>query len=69
MMDFRDLAIEMYGDENVLLREHIASLQEDVATYREVLLRALDVLSDVTRQRDQLRKRVWQLLDAQREAA
>jgi hypothetical protein len=67
--DYRDLAVETLGDECAELREGVASLEADVAAYRAVLVEALAALHQVTRERDQLRRRLWELLDAERREA
>ena len=64
-----DLVIETLTEIEAELREHNRSLQADVATYRCVLVEALHALHHVTRECNHLRRRLWDLQDAQREAA
>ena len=64
-----ELARDTLAQSEAELREWAASLEADVLGYRAALVEALAALHHVTRERDQLRTRLWELLDAQREAA
>ena len=46
--DYRDLVIEQLRDDEALLRERVASLEADVAVYRELAAAAVDALRDLT---------------------
>jgi hypothetical protein len=63
------LVIQTLAESEAQLREHNQSLQDDVASYRCVLVEALHALHHVTGERDRLRKQVCELLDERREAA
>ena len=64
--DYRELVIEDLADENVLLREGIASLEADLGTYREIAIATLDALVNVTQQNERLRHDYQQQRDAYR---
>jgi predicted nuclease with TOPRIM domain len=64
--DYRDLVIEMLADAEAALLEHVASLEADVATYRELTCAAFDALQRLTHQHDRLREQHQRLLDEYR---
>jgi hypothetical protein len=46
--DYREVVITDLADENGWLRERVASLEADVAVYRELAIAAMDALREVT---------------------
>ena len=62
MCDPHDLVIETLADSEVALRARVADLEVDVATYRELLVQALDRLHGTIRQLDRSREAVSRLV-------
>lgn len=66
-----DMALEGYAQAEFELRERVASLEADVASYREVAQQGIHALHHVTRDRDRLAReniRLRDLLRVQRAA-
>ncbi len=63
MNDYRDLALEDAALDYVLACERIASLEADIAIYRELAVAAFDGLHDLTVARDRERVQHQRLKD------
>jgi hypothetical protein len=61
--DFRDLVITQLTDDEVLLKERIASLESDLGVYRELTCAAFDALRDLTVRYKRLQESSNQLRD------
>ncbi len=64
--DHREFVIEALADDEALLIERVASLEADVAGYRELALEGLHALRALTIERDRLRTANQRLRDAMR---
>lgn len=64
--DHRDLVIEALADDEALLRERVASLEADIAGYRDLALEGIHALRALTIERDRLRAANQRLRDALR---
>ena len=62
--DHRDLVIEALADDEALLRERVASLEADVAGYRDLAIEGIHALRALTIERDRLREANQRLRDA-----
>ena len=58
-----DLVITDLADSEVALLERIASLEADVAIYRELAVQAIHSLHDLVQERDRQRERYARLLE------
>jgi hypothetical protein len=63
-----DLVIEELASCEAALVERVASLEADVASYRELAQQGIAALAVVTKERDQARRRLYALLDERRVA-
>lgn len=64
--DYRDLVIRQLSDDEALLLERVASLEADVATYRELANAACDALRDLTVRHKRLQESTERLRDEYR---
>jgi hypothetical protein len=61
------MALDGLCEDELALRERVASLESDVGSYRALVLEAIDALHHITTERDRLRSRLRDALERQRE--